>query len=57
MEMRLAAQEEIKAKIIASVDKMPSLPTTVGKIIQLAHDIKSSQLVGEIAHWKPKECF
>jgi len=42
MEMRLAAQEEIKAKIIASVDKMPSLPTTVGKIIQLAHDIKSS---------------
>ena len=36
------AREEIKLKITSSIDKMPSLPTTVGKIIQLAHDLNSS---------------
>ena len=33
---------EIKNRLILSLDKMPSLPTTVGKVIQLANDINSS---------------
>jgi putative nucleotidyltransferase with HDIG domain len=38
----LQSQEEIKKRLSTSLDKMPSLPTTVGKVIQLAHDINSS---------------
>lgn len=38
----MESQEEIKQKLASSVEKMPSLPTTVGKVIQLANDINSS---------------
>lgn len=38
----MLSQDEIKSKLNASIGKMPSLPTTVGKIIQLANDINSS---------------
>ena len=38
----MQSQEEIKKKLSNSLDKMPSLPTTVGKVIQLANDINSS---------------
>lgn len=34
--------EEIKKRLSTSIEKMPSLPTTVGKVIQLANDINSS---------------
>ncbi|MBW7995269.1 MAG: HDOD domain-containing protein [Candidatus Glassbacteria bacterium] len=35
-------RDDIKNKLTSSIEKMPSLPTTVGKIIQLANDINSS---------------
>ena len=38
----MQSNEEIKNRLSVSIDKMPSLPTTVGKIIQLANDINSS---------------
>ena len=38
----MQSNEEIKNRLSASIEKMPSLPTTVGKIIQLANDINSS---------------
>lgn len=38
----MQSQEEIKKRLSASIEKMPSLPTTVGKVIQLANDINSS---------------
>lgn len=42
MEHSLQPHEEIKKRLSTSIEKMPSLPTTVGKIIQLANDINSS---------------
>ena len=38
----LQSHDQIKAKLNVAIEKMPSLPTTVGKIIQLANDINSS---------------
>jgi len=38
----LQSNDEIKVKLNAAIEKMPSLPTTVGKIVQLANDINSS---------------
>lgn len=38
----MPSHDKIKNKLIGSIEKMPSLPTTVGKIIQLANDINSS---------------
>lgn len=38
----MPSTEEIKKRLADSLDKMPSLPTTVGKVIQLANDINSS---------------
>ncbi len=38
----MQSQNEIKNKLNNAIEKMPSLPTTVGKIIQLANDINSS---------------
>ena len=42
MEHSLQPHEEIKKRLSTSIEKMPSLPTTVGKVIQLANDINSS---------------
>ena len=38
----MQSYDEIKSKLNIAIEKMPSLPTTVGKIIQLANDINSS---------------
>ncbi|OGF97077.1 MAG: hypothetical protein A3F83_16205 [Candidatus Glassbacteria bacterium RIFCSPLOWO2_12_FULL_58_11] len=38
----MPSTEEIKKRLADSLDKIPSLPTTVGKVIQLANDINSS---------------
>ncbi len=38
----MQSHDEIKNKLNVAIEKMPSLPTTVGKIIQLANDINSS---------------
>ncbi|MFC1544890.1 HDOD domain-containing protein [Gemmatimonadota bacterium] len=38
----MQSNDEIKNKLNSSIEKMPSLPTTVGKIVQLANDINSS---------------
>ena len=42
MEHSLQPHEEIKKRLSISIEKMPSLPTTVEKVIQLANDINSS---------------
>ncbi|HUU28617.1 MAG TPA: HDOD domain-containing protein [archaeon] len=38
----MALDSGIKNRLILSIEKMPSLPTTVGKVIELANDINSS---------------
>ena len=38
----MEANREIGKKLSASIEKMPSLPTTVTKVIELANDINSS---------------
>jgi putative nucleotidyltransferase with HDIG domain len=38
----LQTPDEVNRKLVASIEKMPSLPTTVTKVIELANDINSS---------------
>ncbi|MBN2289966.1 MAG: HDOD domain-containing protein [Candidatus Glassbacteria bacterium] len=38
----MPAQNDVNLKLMASIEKMPSLPTTVTKVIELANDINSS---------------
>ena len=38
----MESQDEIGRKLTAAIEKMPSLPTTVTKVIELANDINSS---------------
>lgn len=38
----MQSNQDIKVKLNNAIEKMPSLPTTVGKIVQLANDINSS---------------
>ncbi len=35
-------QDEVRQRLTVAIEKMPSLPTTVGKVIELANDLKSS---------------
>lgn len=42
MEGLLQSTEAIRSRVEASIEKMPSLPTTVTKVVSLANDINSS---------------